>query len=460
MRDTNSRTGVSRRVFLVGGGLIAVVGAAVFALRRRLITRLSLWTRVPEFDATPPLVPHDEGRDRTTLYVSRGRSPADNVDAVVDKLGGMEAVVGKDDVVLIKVSAQWWNQGMTNVAAVKRTIERILESPGFAGEIVVFENTHFRLKDGSGLSRAWTRPSERNVDVPGWNKLGDLVQHFAAQSAPVSFVGLVDAATSELADDHWHDPRREHGVYGGDGRGPIEQGDPRDGYRWDLDNAFRLRRSWVDHAQTPLSWPVLVSPRTGLVIDLQAGVFERKGERLAQVERKLTWINMTTANEHSATGYTGCCKSAMGVVDMSAGRFGLDPRTRDYQSVHFFGSPDSMWRMAGPLAHFAKRVRAPDLYLTAAEWVGATPAAGWNREADIRLDASSAVRTRTVVAGRDPVAMDTWCVRHLLMPVAGAQRKVYDLDDENSTVTKFLRYYRQVYGSGTMDLELVHVVQA
>ena len=76
----------------------------------------------------------------------------------------------KDDVVLIKVSAQWWNQGMTNVAAVKRTIEQILTVPGFTGEVIVFENTHF-LKDGSPLTRAFTKASDRNVDVPGWSSM-------------------------------------------------------------------------------------------------------------------------------------------------------------------------------------------------------------------------------------------------------------------------------------------------
>ena len=68
--------------------------------------------------------------------------------------------------------------GMTNVAAVKRMIEHILDRPNFAGEVIMFENTHFRMSDGSGLSRAWVAASERNVDVPGWRGLGDLITHF------------------------------------------------------------------------------------------------------------------------------------------------------------------------------------------------------------------------------------------------------------------------------------------
>lgn len=169
---------------------------------------------------------------------------------------------------------------------------------------------------------------------------------------------------------------------------------------------------------------------------------------------------MVTANEHTATGFTGCCKSAMGVVDMSAGRLGSDPRVRDYRSVHHFGSPDASWRMAGPLAHFAREVRAPDLYVAVAEWVAAAPGGrAWDDEReDARLEEAAAHRTRTVVAGTDPVAIDAWCVRHLLMPIRGSRAPIYDLDDPEAKVTRFLRYYRQVHGSGTLDERLVTVV--
>jgi hypothetical protein len=345
---------------------------------------------------------------------------------------------------------------MTNVAAVKRTIERILERPSFDGEIVVFENTHFRLADGSGLARAFTRPSERNVDVPGWTTMGDLVRHFEGKA--VSFVGLVDAGASNLASHAWHDPGHAHGVYGGDGRGPLAAGDVRDGYHWDFAAAFRLRRSAVDHAQTPLTWPVFTSPRTGLVIDLKRGVFRREGGKLVPVaDRKLTWITMTTANEHASTGFTGCCKSAMGVVDMSAGHEGSDPRARGYQSVHYFGEPDASWRMAGPLADFAKNVRSPDLYIAVAEWVAAIPPGGLPEGKDARLEEASAHRARTVAAGTDPVAIDAWLVRNVLMPIAGAEKRHYDLDDPGARVVKFLRYYRQIRGSGTLDPALVTV---
>ncbi len=451
----------TRRKFVlaaaVAGG--AALTGAVAAFHRSLTARLSLWTRLPEFSATPPLVPHDPAHDKQTLYVSQGKTPAENIDVVLEKLGGIEKVVGPEDVVILKVSAQWWNIGMTNVAAVKRMIERIVGRDGFRGEVIVFENTHFRLADGSGLSRAFTHPSERNVDVEGWTKMGDLVPHFEKAGAPVSFVGLVDAGTSSMGGDHWHDASHEHGVYGGDGRGPIAAGEDRDGYHWDMDRVFRKKRSWVDHAQTPLTWPRFTSPRTGVVVDFAGGLFERKDGALKKIDKKLTFINMTTANEHSSTGLTCACKSAMGIVDMSAGRNGTDPRIRDYQAVHYFGEPGASWRMAGPLAQFAKEVRTPDLYVACAEYVGVIPQAGLpGAEPDLRIEPASAVQTKTIVAGVDPVAIDAWVAKNLLMPQNGKNKAIYDVDDPDSRLSKFLRYYREVYGRGTLDAGLVSVV--
>lgn len=449
---------LSRRFFLAVTAVFATFGAVAFVFRRKIISLLSRWTRLDEFSATPPLVPHDPAHDSSTIYTAQGGTPAENIDAVLAKMDGIESVVGTNDVVIIKVSAQWWNQGMTNVAAVKRTIEHILTIEGFDGEVIVFENVHFRLADGSGLARAWTHESERNVDVEGWNKLGDLIAHFEALGAPVSFVGLIDAGENELATSGWHDPDHQHGVYGGDGRGPIQLGEDRDGYCWDFDNEFRVQRSMVDDAKVPLTWPVFTSPHSGLVVDLRAGLFRRESGGRVPVEQPLTFINMTTANEHASVGFTGATKSSMGLVDMSAGYAGTHPLTDGYMSVHYFGHPDAKWRMAGPLAHFAKEVRTPDLFLTVAEWVALTPAEGGDQSHDIRHDSATAVRSQTVVAGTDPVAIDVWCIRNLLMPLQGANQSMYDLDDESSSMVAFLRYYREVYGSGTLDESLVTVV--
>jgi hypothetical protein len=464
----NTPTGLSRRRLIFGAaGIAATLGASGLVLRTRVRNKLAQWTELEAFSAPPSEPQHDPVKDRAVLHVAQGSSPATNVDRVFEKMGGAARLIDPDDVVAIKVSAQWWNQGMTNVAAIRRTIEHILDIPGFRGAIVVFENTHFRFPEkdtdpGRGLTRAWTHESVRNVDVPGWKRLGDLIPHFQQKKAPVSFVGLVDAGPSALAGAHWYDPSHEHGVYGGDGSGPLSGEDTRDGYFWDFDRAFKLARSRVDHAQTPLTWPRFTCPRSGLVIDFKDGVFVRENARLTSSGRRLRFINMTTANEHGSTGFTGACKSAMGIVDMSAGIMGTHPLVAGYQSVHHFGGfgkKKPTWRMAGPLAHFSEHVRRADLYFTVAHWMAVIPQGGFNAdEDDERHHARTAVPTETIVAGSDPVAVDSWCVRNLLMRQGGANRDMYDLDSPVSKVSCFLRYYREIARRGTLDQSLVQII--
>jgi hypothetical protein len=466
----SNQRGITRRNLLLGGGAaVAGIGGAAFVFRKKIKNKLDAWTTKGSFSATPPLVPHDPVKDRATIAFAQGGAPGANVDAVLDKLGGMKAFVGPDDVVIIKVSAQWWNTGMTNVAAVKQAIDQVLAVPGFKGEVIVFENTHFRRQGGSsddpstGLTRAWTHPSQWNVDVPGMDKLIDLQPYYAQLGAPVSFVGLIDAGGSSLSGDPWYDPEHAHGVYGGDDRGPIAEGDARDGYHWDFGNTFSLARSWVADAQTPLTWPRFTSPRSGLVVDFRDGAMRREKGALVADGRKVKFINMTTCNEHGSTGMTGACKSPMGIVDMSAGALGTHPRVRGYQSVHYFGRVPGMpgeraptWRMAGPLAFFGEKVRKADLYLTVAEWIAVTPDQGYDEHAeDMRQAKSCAVQTKAVVGGTDPVAIDAWATRNLLMPHAQKYKAMVNLDDEHSKVSRFLRYFRQTAGWGTLDQGLV-----
>ena len=189
-----------------------------------------------------------------------------------------------------------------------------------------------------------------------------------------------------------------------------------------------------------------------------------KGGARAKTSRKLTWISLVTVNEHGSTGFTGACKSPMGLVDMSAGALGTDPRVRGYQSVHYFGRTgrphperDPTWRMAGPLAYWNNRVIKADLYLTCCEWVAVTPKDGYDESDDMRHHAACAHQAGTLVAGSDPVAIDSWCLRNLMSQFDGKHAAMMKLDDADSKASKFLRYFRQAAGWGTLDPALVTV---
>ena len=91
---------IARRHF-VAGSAVALAGVGLL-LRRRLVNRLSRWTRLAASTAAPPLLPHDPVSDRSTLYVARDGTPAENVDTILNQLGGIEAIVGPNDVVLAR----------------------------------------------------------------------------------------------------------------------------------------------------------------------------------------------------------------------------------------------------------------------------------------------------------------------------------------------------------------------
>ncbi len=78
---------------------------------------------------------------------------------VLEMVGGIEAIVDKKDIVILKPNAQWWNQGMTNTNAMKQFIEEVLGIPGFSGEIIIAENHHYAVDN----SRGWTT-KKRNGD--------------------------------------------------------------------------------------------------------------------------------------------------------------------------------------------------------------------------------------------------------------------------------------------------------
>ena len=200
------------------------------------------------------------------------------------------------------------------------------------------------------------------------------------------------------------------------------------------------------------------------MIDLRDGVLRKDGDTLVADGRKLRFINMTTGNEHGSTGFTGACKSPMGLVDMSAGALGTDERVRGYQSVHYFGRTgrphperDPTWRMAGPLAYWNNHIRKADLYLTCCEWVAVTPKTGYDESDDMRHHAACAQQVGHIVAGSDPVAIDAWCLRNLMSQFDGKYAAMMKLDDADSKASKFLRYFRQAAGWGSLDTELVTV---
>jgi len=76
-------------------------------------------------------------------------------------LAGPEGMIAADDVVLIKVNAQWKYRGCTNSDVIRGLVQKILEHPdGFSGEVVIVENGQ-----GRGSLRCDTSSSYGDSEV-------------------------------------------------------------------------------------------------------------------------------------------------------------------------------------------------------------------------------------------------------------------------------------------------------
>jgi hypothetical protein len=67
-------------------------------------------------------------------------------------LNGRDGLIAVDDVVVVKVNAQWKCRGTTNTDMLRGLIHRILQHPdGFRGEVVIFENGQQRPAAFDGI---------------------------------------------------------------------------------------------------------------------------------------------------------------------------------------------------------------------------------------------------------------------------------------------------------------------
>jgi hypothetical protein len=348
-------------------------------------------------------------------------------------MGGVEKIIGPDDVVVIKPNAQWWNQGTPNLAALKAFVDLVMErTGGFKGEVVVAENCHRGLSPWKSLSSAWAPLFERNSDLAGISNLNDLTESLKQRYGDrfsVCHLVNVDAGGKR--------------VYGpADGSGYVycdgSEGVP----LITCENGM----SGPDHRVTIMTYPILVTDKDTL-IDFKNGIWERG----AHTEQPLKFINFSALNHHSAyCGVTSAVKNYLGISDLSGGP---DPHhggrlTKDYYNFHSF--PFNKWA-PGPdpgmlgeeVGIFLNTIRKADLNITTAEWVGLSS----------RTD-SPVARTRAVQACTDPVALDYHSAKYVLCP--NSKLSIHNPDDESSPVRQYLKKCAEMSGC-IFDESLVQV---
>ena len=332
-------------------------------------------------------------RTETTIYRSINGSPSENMEKVIDLLGCMKTIIGPDDIVVIKPNLQWWNQGAPNIASTEALINMIMHRPGgFNGEVVIAENSHRGLSPWN--SAAWAVSFKRNSDIHGINNYNELSKH------------LKNKYGDRFSSRHWIDiksggkrvysPEDGSGYVLCDGTGGVPL--------LSMDNGLTGK----DHREVIMSYPIFQTDR-GTIIDFKNGVWQ-KGSYSKQ---RFKYINLTALNHHSNyCGITSAVKNHLGISDLSGG---ANPEkggklTGNYYNFHSF--PFNEWG-AGPvpgmlgaeIGMFFNTIRKPDLNITTAEWIGLAS----RTELPV-------VKTRAVLASRDPVALDYHSAKYLVYP--------------------------------------------
>ena len=379
------------------------------------------------------------------FFVSQGNAK-NLTERLIKLLGGIDALVGNEDVVILKVNSQWWAQGMTNTDVLQAFIRAIVERPYFKGEVVLADNHQSTVPN----SRAWNT-EQRN----GQFNYNELVAWFHRNGF------------TNVNKVHWHPagPNPNPLQFAGAGNSVIHNPAEGDGYIWNPELFYESPYG----NRTILSYPVFTLPFSKRKVDFRQGIWE--DGRYLDIPLKV--FNFSALNHHSAyAGVTASVKNLMGVLDMSCGypaplpantynthHVGVTPlfkilaryrqslkKIPGFYKIYLHPEVFRFHFTGGVLGSFMKQIRKPDLNIITAIKIG------WGS----RTRTNMASQTNALVASTDPVALDFWAAKHLLLQAtvqAGAPLKYVRLNDpenKNGPFFRFLTECRRELG-GTMD---------
>ncbi len=228
-------------------------------------------------------------------------------------------LIGSDDVVLIKVNAQWKYRGCTNSDLVRGLIQRILDHPeGFTGEVVIFENGQ-----GRGSLFCDTHSAYGNNEV-----------HANAEDEAHSFMYLVNQVFNDpRVSAYLLDPIRKTFIGGSD----------------HVTDGYRIYQN--------VSYPCFTSSG-GRRVELREGIWNGEG-----FDPNLKLINFPVLKHHDQGGseITAALKNFYGVVSMADGQV---------KYRHYAGLGETCGKMVSS-------VRTPVLNILDAIWVSHTSLKGY-----------------------------------------------------------------------------------
>ena len=241
---------------------------------------------------------------------------------------GSNGLIAAEDIVLIKVNAQWKYRGSTNTDLVRGLVQRILEHPeGFQGEVVIVENGQ-----GRGSLACDTSSSYGNSDV-----------HANAQDESHSFLWLVNGLFRDpRVSAFLLDPIR--GTFIGTGEHAA--------------NGYRVFEN--------VSYPCFTTAG-GHRVELREGIWTGSAH-----DANLKLINVPVLKHHDTGGseFTGSLKHMYGLVSMLDGQ-------SDFR--HYGGLGETCGKMM-------VSVHTPVLNIMDAIWVSHAALTGYPASATHRAD--------------------------------------------------------------------------
>jgi hypothetical protein len=312
------------------------------------------------------------------FFVQNASGPSGNMDAAFSTLlslmqnhslyfyktgGHTDGLIAKNDVILIKVNAVGPERAGTNTDLVKSLIKKILNHPdGFTGEIVVADN-------GQGT---------------GGLNLAESNSYDHAQS----FQDVVDSFGSQKVSAwSWYTVRSSN-------VGEYDEGDLNDGYV--------VNRTMNPRTLLNVSYPKFRT-KYGTYISFKKGIWDEASSSYDSARLKI--INFPILKSHYNYGVTACMKNYMGV------------QSQDLSNMH-----DVM--KYGAAGTEMAETRFPTLNILDAIWINANPIEYGKPTSNPpgscgpTTSYEAASYTNILGASTDPVALEYWSAKNILIPTA------------------------------------------
>ena len=332
------------------------------------------------------------------------------------ELNGPTGLIAADDLVVLKVNAQWKCRGGTNTDMLRGLIHRILQHPeGFNGEVVIFENGQNRPAAFDGI-----HPDSNKTEYRPFPELEGKVRVNAEQEDLLT----IDYLT-----------------------GTVFAGKPVRSFLMDpYSNVFIARDDHTTNGYrrigepgTPcISYPCFTTAR-GNRIEFREGRWTGSG-----YAQNLKLIHCAILKDHSGDiGMTGALKIVYGTLSMSDG----SSAKRHYQDL---GSQCArMWT----------EVRVPDLNILDCIWVsfGSMTVGKDYVSGCIGYPSENTSRQNVLLAGHDPVALDYHANRHILLPLGGNSAASHDPDNNSRLVSVYSQALDTINAAGGIRGQKVQI---